>query len=323
MLTSLVGKKFNHLTVIEGPFRLEGTKYVVRCRCDCGNVRLMSRHHVVCGKFKSCGCEKVRSDRQKTRFKPGARFGRVTVIRITDYVEVCGRKRPQVLVKCDCGTEYEILGIYLARAKSPPQCKTCGGRQQPAKYHIGERFDHLVIEGFEHDHRGIYVAICRCDCGNIHKLRPSSLSSNMTNHCGCQPIGTWKGCGKISGTYFNRMRRMAHKRGFSFLVSNEYLWELFQRQDGRCALTGCQLIPHRKESEEYTASLDRIDSTKGYIEGNVQWVHKDINYMKMDLSASRFIELCRGVTAWVSAQAVPMGSSTSTTVPSSPISAWT
>lgn len=42
-----------------------------------------------------------------------------------------------------------------------------------------------------------------------------------------------------------------------------------------------------------TASLDRIDSSKGYIEGNVQWVHKRINKMKLDDSDTEFIEWCR------------------------------
>ena len=41
-----------------------------------------------------------------------------------------------------------------------------------------------------------------------------------------------------------------------------------------------------------TASLDRIDSTKSYNVGNVQWVHKDINFMKGSLSENKFIEYC-------------------------------
>ena len=44
-----------------------------------------------------------------------------------------------------------------------------------------------------------------------------------------------------------------------------------------------------------TASLDRIDSSKGYTKDNVQWVHKDINYIKRDLSDSEFITLCKKV----------------------------
>ena len=42
-----------------------------------------------------------------------------------------------------------------------------------------------------------------------------------------------------------------------------------------------------------TASLDRIDSSKGYIKGNVQWVHKEFNKMKLDLLDKEFIDICK------------------------------
>lgn len=41
-----------------------------------------------------------------------------------------------------------------------------------------------------------------------------------------------------------------------------------------------------------TASLDRIDSSKGYIEGNIQWVHKDINFMKQEMDENSFFCWC-------------------------------
>jgi hypothetical protein len=44
-----------------------------------------------------------------------------------------------------------------------------------------------------------------------------------------------------------------------------------------------------------TASVDRIDSSKGYIKGNVQWVHKTINKMKWGYSQGEFIEFCEAV----------------------------
>jgi hypothetical protein len=46
-------------------------------------------------------------------------------------------------------------------------------------------------------------------------------------------------------------------------------------------------------SVEHTASLDRIDSSKGYCEDNVQWVHKDINRMKNTFDQDYFISLCK------------------------------
>jgi len=41
-----------------------------------------------------------------------------------------------------------------------------------------------------------------------------------------------------------------------------------------------------------TASVDRIDSSIGYVMGNIQWVHKDINKMKSDFSQELFIAWC-------------------------------
>ena len=41
-----------------------------------------------------------------------------------------------------------------------------------------------------------------------------------------------------------------------------------------------------------TASLDRIDSTKGYTKNNIQWVHKTINKMKNVLHDEEFIQWC-------------------------------
>lgn len=57
-----------------------------------------------------------------------------------------------------------------------------------------------------------------------------------------------------------------------------------------CNLTGLKL--EFKTLKKQTASLDRIDSTKGYVEGNVQWIHKDINLMKNRLPQDYFISMC-------------------------------
>jgi hypothetical protein len=47
---------------------------------------------------------------------------------------------------------------------------------------------------------------------------------------------------------------------------------------------------------EPTASLDRIDSSKGYIEGNLQWVHKNINMLKGNMLDNTFIEWCHKIS---------------------------
>ena len=46
---------------------------------------------------------------------------------------------------------------------------------------------------------------------------------------------------------------------------------------------------------EQTASLDRIDSTKGYVPGNIQWVHKDINRIKNKFSMDELLSYVKKI----------------------------
>jgi len=102
----------------------------------------------------------------------------------------------------------------------------------------------------------------------------------------------------LSLTYFNGIKNRATRSNKEFDVTIEYLFDLFEKQHGKCALSGLDIAFARSiRSKEKTASLDRIDSTKGYIEGNVQWVHLDVNKMKMDLEQSRFLELCNIISS--------------------------
>lgn len=47
----LLHKKFNKLTVIE-----ELDSGMIKCECECGNVKILKRDVVKSGKTKSCGC---------------------------------------------------------------------------------------------------------------------------------------------------------------------------------------------------------------------------------------------------------------------------
>ncbi len=73
----------------------------------------------------------------------------------------------------------------------------------------------------------------------------------------------------------------------------EYLYSLITVA---CPLSGWPLtFPARGKDRTATASLDRIDSNQGYIEGNVRWVHKDVNRVKWSLTDQEFFELANRV----------------------------
>lgn len=78
-----------------------------------------------------------------------------------------------------------------------------------------------------------------------------------------------------------------------FNITPEYLEKLYEKQNRKCALTGLSLdLDITKTAIQQNWSLDRIDSNVGYVEGNVQWVHKDINMMKSTYSNEYFKEMC-------------------------------
>lgn len=87
---------------------------------------------------------------------------------------------------------------------------------------------------------------------------------------------------------------MAAERNYMFKLTPKYLWELYLQQGRLCNLSGIpiEFIAGRDAITATSASLDRIDSSQPYIEGNVQWTHKDINWMKNTFNQGKFIELC-------------------------------
>jgi hypothetical protein len=111
---------------------------------------------------------------------------------------------------------------------------------------------------------------------------------------GCMSGSTnprWKGYEEISGIFLGQYQWDAKRKNREWSITPEYLWSLWEKQNGTCALTGWKL------AHGETASIDRIDSSGGYTEGNVQWVHRDINRMKSDFSLDHFVNLCKAVAS--------------------------
>lgn len=164
-----------------------------------------------------------------------------------------------------------------------------------------------VLRRIKVENRSATLFECECECGAIKNVLSTHLIRGKTKACGVcgTPRGAchkqWRGCGDISGNYWDHIKRSAGGKGkrkpLRFDISIEYAWNQYLKQDKKCALTSLPLVMNfgRKHGEEHTASLDRIDSSKGYVEGNIQWVHKHVNLMKNTLDQDYFIGLCRKI----------------------------
>lgn len=96
-------------------------------------------------------------------------------------------------------------------------------------------------------------------------------------------------------TWFNKVRLSAEVRGLEFSITMEDVYSLIVENDFKCALSDMD-ISFNPFGLKHPASIDRIDSSKGYIKGNIQIIHKDLNFMKQQYSQEHFINMCELVT---------------------------
>jgi hypothetical protein len=94
--------------------------------------------------------------------------------------------------------------------------------------------------------------------------------------------------------FWNSMKRGAKYRDLTFDITPDDVWNLFIKQNKKCALTGWD-IQFNKIKYKNTASVDRIDSNIGYLKDNIQIVHKKINRFKMAFSVEELLEMCKGI----------------------------
>jgi hypothetical protein len=142
------------------------------------------------------------------------------------------------------------------------------------------------------------IWLCECSCGTKKELDYYSVKIGDSTSCGCyhkenQKKIRWKGHEKISGKYWSQIKKGAENRGIDFDIDIEYAWGIYLKQNKKCSLSNLDILFGKKG---FNPSLDRIDSAKGYVKGNVQWVTQEINYMKMNLKEKDFIFFCKKIS---------------------------
>ncbi len=96
-------------------------------------------------------------------------------------------------------------------------------------------------------------------------------------------------------SWFHKVKTCAETRGLVFDITLDDVWFLYVAQEGKCSLSGMP-IGWAEVSSLHTASIDRIDSGKGYINSNIQLLHKDVNMMKQSFSQEYFVEVCKAIS---------------------------
>jgi hypothetical protein len=101
---------------------------------------------------------------------------------------------------------------------------------------------------------------------------------------------------------YNEMRSNHKERNLELSITREDILKLYEKQDGKCAMTGiqmthvCRMETQIREGRYfYNVSVDRIDSKRGYILDNIQLVCSIINVMKWEHDNDEFIAICEEI----------------------------
>lgn len=180
-------------------------------------------------------------------------------------------------------------------------------RNPPSPDLIGTKFEYATITGFVyHDKSRQWHMVCDCVCSKSFHDTLKKLKTGERKTCGTSDCSAFHevrvrngrqagftGHEEIYGSRWMGWVCGAKARDIEFAVTPEEAWTKFLQQERKCALSGVELSFGTAWNRNGTASLDRIDSNRGYLLDNIQWVHKQINVMKRACSDEEFINWCR------------------------------
>jgi hypothetical protein len=96
---------------------------------------------------------------------------------------------------------------------------------------------------------------------------------------------------KIYKAYHSAKKRAKNKNR-EFDISIDDLINLWDSQQGRCVLSGEKF---HEEHGAYSASLDRIDSKKGYTKGNIRFILFALNSALLDYGIETYLDIAEAV----------------------------
>jgi hypothetical protein len=238
------------------------------CLCECGNIFTATSKSLRKGTTRSCGCLLKESIHDR-RFNDltGQKFGRLTVLyRAEDYIDKNGRNKIMWHCRCECGNEKDIRGSNLTFGST----KSCGCLSKEGT----PRIDKSLRQYDKNDNViGKVCSYCKrmLPIDNYYK---SSINADGYD-------GVCKYCTSHSPRGRYQVYRQAAKiRNLDFKLTLDEFDEITKQP--------CQYCGEYNNAyfgEQYSG-IDRVNSSIGYIEGNIVPCCTMCNRMKLDYATS-------------------------------------
>ena len=150
---------------------------------------------------------------------------------------------------------------------------------------------------------GRYYKLCP-ECGEMQSyLRANYARESMRLGKLCKKCSNRKNDNSHRGWYrgiriswFNLFRNNAELRGKVFNISLDDVADAYEKQGGKCALTGWDItFPEIGHPSKFNCSIDRVDNSRGYETDNIQLIDGRVNMMKGKYTQEFFKEVCKAV----------------------------
>lgn len=235
--------------------------------------------------------------------KPGDVFGQLTMLEEAERQTFpSGQYQRRFLCQCSCGNNTLVLRMYLLNGHT----KSCGCalRRDYTGQRIG-RYEMLRQTG-DRDSAGYGLYVARCiECETERVASSVTIRKAGALPCSCMARAVARGESKGSARYrkghygravqlCENARRRASEKGLPFDLDRT---EIARRLEvARCEVTGLALELLAGEGGHPRApSLDRTDSTLGYLMSNVRVVCWQYNAAKMEHGERWLVELARAI----------------------------
>lgn len=156
----------------------------------------------------------------------------------------------------------------------------------------GDKFNKLTALNYSYNtkNHGSYW-LFKCDCGNEKIMRVSNVTSKFVKSCGCftngEKVKTLNSSfRKLFRDYYNG----AKQRNLEFKLNEEQFKEFTTKDCFYCGREPYNIRYNQSKSEGYLyTGIDRIDSSKGYIENNIVPCCTICNKMKSNIKSEDFL----------------------------------
>ena len=201
------------------------------------------------------------------------------------------------LCECDCGNNT-IVSTHNLRTGAVKSCgclRKIKGKERRNNL-LGKKFNMLTVIGEYHDkEKSKMIWLSKCDCGSdkIVRTQSADLRNGRVKSCGCLRANRLSYGESAFNRLYDTYRRRSLKKSFSFDLSKEEFKKITSKNCFYCGVEPRQITGkgNGKYYGEYIYNgIDRIDTSRGYEEGNIVPCCGQCNVAKNNHSYEEFFD---------------------------------